>query len=288
MKNAIALLITVFFIMAITLSIGLGLRYMKDAFVSMEDESILIQNTALVHDVLKILKKNVLLNSVDSEEGLAVFLSESSFIALEIDGIKIRIEIQSARSKINPNLLKEKRSKQAFEMFLIMNNISLVYLDLLLDSSSGTKEDASYLSDMFIYKEEMFREYISSSEHLQEINEYFTQRYRNNSLASLNMQTLFYVSNDSKYSIDLNYVTPQALEVLLLCDKDRAKYLVDKHSIREELTQNEKKSLASFKTSYFEPYLYIRVHLKQNNHKSMIDFEYNIKSKKGSHFVFKV
>ena len=79
----------------------------------------------------------------------------------------------------------------------------------------------------------------------------------------------------------------------MACDSNRAEMLSLDESILEniedlQLSDEEKINIAKFQTSFFEPYLNVKIEIKQNNHSSHIIFEYNIESKKGSHFVFEV
>jgi len=43
-----------------------------------------------------------------------------------------------------------------------------------------------------------------------------------------------------------------------------------------------------FKTSFFEPYIYVVINIEQNKNNAIISFEYDIKKKKGSNFVYEI
>ncbi len=292
-KKAIALLITVLFIMAITISVGLGLKYVKNASNSVNSEQYMLQSSVVVNDVLKMLKNSAALDQINSADGLALFLEESSFIPFQSNGIKVLIEISSARAKINPNTLLDQDRLNAFKSFLITNRVNPEYASMLSDVMSGIKEDMSYNTDIFTKKPYLFRDYIASQEHLLEINDAYIKKYHDNSLKNIDMQELFYISKDKNTTIDLKHATPLAWELMLGCDENRATLLsangVAINSLDElALSDEEKKALQIFQTSFYEPYIDVKLEIIQKDVSVNIRFEYNIKLKKGSNFVFEV
>ena len=55
-----------------------------------------------------------------------------------------------------------------------------------------------------------------------------------------------------------------------------------------DLSDDENISLSKFKYSSYEPYIDVHLNIYQNSRSVYIRFEYNIKSKKGSNFVYEV
>ena len=292
-KRGIALLVTVFFIMLITLSLGVALKTIKKANNSINNEQFIFQSAMILDDVLHILKNSPELEQVTSAQNLSTFLLSSESIPFQSNGIEVIIKFSSARSKINPNTLKNTASLDAFKNFLNTRGISTVYADFLFDSMGGIREDQTYTTEIFNKNPEMFRDYIASQKHLEAINDLYINTYHDINLKSMNTKDFFYVSPDTNSSIDLNFATAQTYEILLACDAYRAEALSIDERVREkiedlQLSDEEKINLARFQTSFFEPYLDVTIDIRQNNHSSHIIFEYNVKSKKGFHFVFEV
>ena len=292
-KRGIALLVTVFFIMLITISVGVGLKYIKEGKNSINEEQFLFQSAMILDDALRMLKSSPELEQVTTAIDMSTFLLTSEIIPFESNGIEVIIEFSSARSKINPNILKNTVSLDAFKNFLITRGVSTVYADFLFDSMSGIREDQTYTTEIFNKNPEMFRDYIASQKHLEAINDLYINTYHDINLKSMNTKDFFYVSPDTNSSIDLNFATAQTYEILLACDAYRAEALSIDERVREkiedlQLSDEEKINLARFQTSFFEPYLDVTIDIRQNNHSSHIIFEYNVKSKKGFHFVFEV
>lgn len=297
-KNAIALLITILFVMAITVAIGIGLKQVKEASHHVENENFMIQTSVLLGDVMQILKTSPQLNDINSSEEFFIFLSQTSFIPLESNGIRILIQLSSARSKFNLNALEDTNTTNenrvnALKIYLSKNMINGEYVDVLLDNMGGIKEDLSYNSAIFNEKPYLFRDYIVSLNHFNEINSFYEKNYHDNNLKNVDFEKLFYFSTDKNSNIDLNYATPQTWELILGCDKTRAEQL----SLGEgayisvadlELSDDENLSLSHFNTSFFEKIVDVKIEIEENSQSGKIMFEYDINKKKGSNFVYEI
>jgi len=302
-KKGIALLITLLFIMAITVSIGIGLKYINSASNELSKENFMLENFAVINDALAMLKKSQKIALLAKEESSEVFytiLHEASFIPYENSGLNVTLELSSARSKFNPNTLIDENSTkinevkyQALKEYLKNNNLSDNYINILLDSMSGIKSDLSYRTGIYDEKPYLFRDYISSDKHLSELNDFYTSLEHNNDIKNINFNNLFYFSKNKKMAIDLNFATAEVWELILGTNKQRAKQLSAGGGFYENieslsLSDSEKLKLSRFNVSYFEPYIDVKINIQRKNQNSYIRFEYNIKSKKGSNFSYEI
>jgi hypothetical protein len=299
-KTGIALLITLLFIMAITVSIGVGLKSVNDASAEVENENFLFQSRVVTDDLITLLQESKELEALakdDSIEGLFLFLSQSGFIPFEIADLKVSMEINSARAKFNPNTLSDGNNSievqrvDALKEYVSAYRVNHTYVDILLDNMNPAS--TSYNSSIFNDNPYLFREYISSDAHLEEINAYYTQTHYDNSLKDIDLEKLFYISPDRHTKIDLNYATPEVWEMILGIDRQRAEKLslgsgsyTDIQSL--DLNDEEIKSLGRFDVSYFEPNLDIRLHINKDDRHTDIRFEYDIKNKKGLNFSYAI
>jgi len=292
-KKAIALLITVFFIMLITMSVGVGLTYVDNASKSMQSEQFTLQSSMIVEDVLKLLQ-TIDSSQINSTATLAKLLEQLSFFPpFESNGINIIIEINSARAKINPNALSTKSRLAAFKNYLMLKMVNTEYADMLWDVIGEIKEDMPYNSDIFSHKPYLFRDYITSHKHLLEINDSYMKKYHDNNLKNIDMEELFYISKNNNSTIDLNYANASAWELMLGCDEDRAEMLSANAGDYANysdigLSEEEIKALDKFQPSFFQQHVYVEIEIIQKNLSSAISFEYDIKEKKGSNFVFEI
>ncbi|MDF1883060.1 hypothetical protein JHD49_03825 [Sulfurimonas sp. SAG-AH-194-C21] len=293
-RHGIALLITIMFVIVISVAIGFGLKQVNKASSIVKNENFMYQSRIIVEDILKILKTSPDIKSLadtNSSEILFLFLSQSSFIPFESSGLEIIIHLSSAREKLNPLALKNSQERQdSIKQYFNNYNINSQYVDLLLDNMSGIKEDNSYSSMIFDENPYLFRDYITSAEHLELINDFYLKEYNDNSLSKIDFNNLFYYSTDENMSIDVNYATTEVWEMLLLTSKARAEFLSNGRGAYTDLAslnldEDEKTQLALFPISYFEPVLFVRLEIKKEQSTAEISFEYNIRTKQESNFL---
>ncbi len=301
-RSAIALMITIFFIMAISVVLGISLKQLNSATSKIENENFTLQTSVILDDVLNILRESADLNAIvkdGTKEALLVFLSQASFIPFEINGVNIIIELKSARSKLNINTLVDINSTinvdraKALERYLANYYVNMDYINMLADNMSKVKDDISYNSAIFNENPHLFRDYIASKKHLKEINDFYTKSYNENSLSKIDFEKLFYYSKDRTSKVDLNYANAELWRLLVSCDELRAEELtLNAGSYDKEedlgLREEEAHALKAFDVSYYEPYLDVSVDISKGSSSAKIRFEYDMNSKKGSNFVYEI
>jgi len=299
-RDAIALLVTIMFVIVITVAIGFGLKQVNRASQTLNDENFMFQSSMFVEDILKILQTSTELQQIaennNSIDELYMFLSEAAFIPFDSQGYDVVLQISSARAKFNPSTLNSYRA-DALRGYMSNYMVNSQYVDILVDSMSKIKEDNSYNSRIFDENPYLFRDYIASKEQLGIINDFYTTEYNDNALANIDFDELFYLSADKNTTIDLNYATPAVWELILGVSKERAELLnygggsyTDIASLH--LNSDEEERLLAFmkpvKPSFYEPILFIELTIRKNKSRAYISFEYNIKLRKGSNFAYEI
>lgn len=299
-KNGIALLMTMMFIIAITFSIGIGLKYTNNAQETLKKENFLLQTNVILEDILNILKTSKDLEQIKSEVELFIFLSQTSFIPIEYANIKIALELSSARSKFNPNTLYDFNSTDvnlekvlALKEYMSNNMVNPTYVDILLDGMGGVKEDNTYFSDIFNEKPTLYRDYITSMEHLEEFNDFYTNSFYDNSLSKVKFEDIFYFTKDKDVKIDLNYASVEVWKMMLGISDEEAtelssfagSYTKDNPPI---LGADQNQILEIFNTSYYEPYIDVQLEIIQDTLSAKIAFEYDIAKRKGYNFHYEI
>ena len=301
-KRGIALLITLLFVIAITVSIGIGLKYVNQASTAIEKEKFILQTRIAIADILKVLETSKEIDDIvknNSPEALFAFLAQSSFIPFESSGVKMFLQIHSARSKFNPNKILDKNESvtesrvESLKEYVSNYDVNPVFVDIMLDLMGGIKEDLVYNSDIFYEEPELYRDKIVSSQHFKEVKDFFELTYHENSLKNIEFDNLFYFSDDKDFKIDLNYATAEVWEMILGVDKYRAQEILQGPipyiKLEDtELSEDEKLMLSRYKTSFFEPYIYVKVEIIQSDHSAKIEFEYDLKQKKGTNFSYDI
>ena len=308
-KRGMALLITLFFIISITLAVGIGLKQVNEARSEIEKENFMIQSRVVLDDVLKILTKMSKEYSTQNDasgEGFYTFLTESAFIPFESSGVKTSIEISSARAKLNVNAIADENlsTKVALESYFESRMIGLEYMDMLFDVIKGRRVEPPYRTNIFYEKPLLFKEsnnYISSYENLKEINEFYKLSYHDNKIDKINFKNLFYFTSDNNYSLDLNCMSSSVRDTIWASD---VVYVEDEQQNEESteqssncnvdfcasLSKKQKKDLETKYNGTCKPQRHINVvvEVMQNKQSARIVFEYNMDSKKGSNFVYEL
>jgi len=301
-RGAIALLITLFFVIAITVSIGVGLKLVNKASSEVQSENFILQTSVIVDDILTILKKSEELDSIvanKSSSELFAFLSQARSMPINRDDIRVSLELKSARGRINPNILMSSPIKvnsqtvNALKQYLSKYNVNGSYVDTMLDMMGGVKEDLSYNSEIFYDKSDLFRDYIVSRQHLSEVDDFYKKTYHDDSLKNINFENLFYFSSDKNSSIDLNYASGDVWELMLGCTKQRAQTIAlgagTWSSVEDiSLKDDEKGILSKFNTSFFEPYIEVVLRIVQKNSNAKVRFEYDMRTKQGRNFSYDI
>jgi len=300
-KPAIALLITVLFVMAITVSIGIGLKHVNIASSEIQKENFMLQTRLALVDVLKILRDSEQLDYIvknKSPSALFLFISQSSFVPFESAGVRMLLQIKSARSKYNindiihdTNKTKTQNNIQNMKQFLSNNEINPDFTEMMLDVMGGVKEDLIYNSDIFYDKPSLFRDNIVSKEHFNEIKDYFELSFHENSLNRVDFDNLFSFSKDKNRKIDLNYATSEVWQMILGVDKIRADELAlaGGSYIKEEdipLESDEIDMLKMYQYGLYEPYIDVSIEIVKDNNSAKIQFEYDLVEKKGKNFSY--
>jgi len=109
----------------------------------------------------------------------------------------------------------------------------------------------------------------------------------------MNFENLFYFTKDRNVKTDINYATKEVWQMMLGCDEIRAEQLSDDGGFYTKiddllLTPDEKIALNLFNISYFEPFLDVRVEIIKGENNAKIRFEYDMKKKKGSNFIYEI
>ncbi len=281
MRDAVALLITVFFVMAITLSLGVGFKYIKDAKKSVSDEQLMLQSSAMVEDLLSIIRDSKQIKDIKDAQDLSLFLAESSFIPLSYKDSTITIEVSSAREKLNLNIFKNKERLEILKRYLLSKMVVVEFADILTDSMDGIKEDLSYHTDIFDANPNLFRNYITSYEHLDKLIEIYKNKYHDNHIKNIDIEKLFFLSKDTTTKVDLNFATSEVWELMLGCSKVRAEELSSNAGSYKQLddlnlNDEEVKMLSKFNYSFYEPFLNIKLNISQNDKQSSFEFDIGI------------
>jgi len=298
MRKGIALLITLMFVMIISVAIGYGLSQMKQASKIVQNEDLIYKSSMVLNDVLTILKTSPDVNRLADENSSAdlyTFFQTAEYLPLELANEKVIISLKSARSKLNINLLN-KKNENLFRNYFNRYMVGSSYVDILKEcmrKNQAKDEYNNYSSRLFDEHPTLFRDYIASKAHLEKINAFYIKEYGDTNLKVVPFDELFDYRADLNELLDLNYATAAVWQLILDSSKERAEILAQGAGSYESLkdlnlTPQEKINISKFKTTFFAPYILVNIEIIRQESVSKIAFVYDIKLKRGYDFVFEV
>lgn len=293
-RNAIALLITLFFIIAITAAIALSLTQLQSGQTQLKESRFQLQSSAVIEDVLSLLQSSLKISPIEDADALNLFLDSAALIPFEAEGLRVKIAIESARGKININTLSGSEAlKEALYEYLVRYNIqnSSYLVDLMSDSMGGEKD--IYLTELFDERPWLYREKIAGKRHLEQIMDYYVRTQHDHRVRNVPWDTLFRYSEHNSSGIDANYVTADVWQLMLpQISVEKAQGLVAGGIVKYEkeddlgLSGEELKQLGAFDVAYYLPRVHVDVVIQEHNSSANISFEYDVNTKKAKEFTY--
>jgi len=292
-RRGVALLITLFFIIAITAAVGVSLMNLKKSGEELHEARFLLQSGAVVEDVLALMKETDKLGAVSDADTLSVFLFSAGFIPLELKELLVKIEITSAMGHVNINTLAaSKELQQALIEYMVRFNVQDAYYmsDLLIDCMGGYKE--VYKTNIFDEMPELYRERIVSKRHFKKVIDFYVRERHDNAVNKLPWDELIRFDDNNITAVDANYITPALWQMYIPgLEEERAFELASGegtyYALKDiGLSPEESAKLAKFKLTFFQPIVRMDIEILENNSSAHMAFDYDLSTKKGKHFEF--
>jgi len=292
-RSAIALLITLFFVISVTAAVGVSMIQLRLSAEQVREGKCLIQSSMILDDLRKLLKTSPVLDKIKDADELRYFLENTSIIPVALENLNVKINIHSAMGRININSLASfKAFQEALSVYMLQYDIEDIeyFQDLLIDSMSGNQPH--YRTDVFDSKPWLYRERIVSMAHLEQIIDYYIMTRHDENIKKIPWKQLVRFSVHNDRYIDANYMTPQVWQLLLPdlnegVSTDLAKWdVVYKESGDFGLSEEDLEHLKKFRLSYYVPRLEVNVDVSRNDQNVHVAFEYDLKTKKGGNFDY--
>lgn len=292
-RRGVALLITLFFIIAMTAAVGVSLMNLRKSGEELHQARFLLQSGAVVDDVLSLMGEADKLGAVTDAESLNLFLLTAGFIPLELKELLVKIEITSAMGHININALKASKPFQD-ALIAYMNRFNVqdpVFMSALLIDCMGGYKDI-YNTGIFDEMPELYRERIVSERHFDKIVDFYIRERHDNAVTKLPWKDLIRFDDANTTILDANYITPALWQMLIPgLEEERAVEISSgggAYSSLEDidLSPERKENLAAFDLSFYEPTVHMDIEIVENNNSAKVAFDYDLTAKKGKHFEF--
>ncbi len=292
-RRGVALMITLFFIIAITAAVGVSLMNLRKSGEELHQARFLLQSGAVVDDVLSLMREADKLGAVTDAETLNLFLLTAGFIPLQLKELLVKIEITSAMGHININTLNTSKPFQdALLAYMNRYNVqdALFMSELLIDCMGGYKD--IYKTGIFDEMPELYRERIVSKRHFDKIVDFYMRERHDNAVTRLPWKDLIRFDDANATALDANYITPALWQMLIPgLEEERAVELSSGGgayaSLEDiDLSPENKANLSAFNLSFYEPTVHVDVEIVEDNSSANVAFDYDLTAKKGKHFEF--
>jgi len=215
-RRGIVLLITLFFIMAITMVLGVSLTQLKKGQDQLERTRMMAQSAIVLEDAMAMIKEyssEIDTNDSGQIDMLIGFAYPTPFplplpATSEVQGT---LGFESADSRLNINMLA--RSKPLQELFRAYCSEFYIadpdyLIRLLADASSGEKE--LYDTDLFDTMPWLYRERIVDMAHLQMLLDHYVLNYRDGNVYRIPWERLFrFGERENDALLDIAYVSAE-------------------------------------------------------------------------------
>ena len=292
-RSGVALLITLFFIIAITAAVGVSLINIQRSGKALHEARFLLQSGAVIEDVLSLMSEADKLGSVSDAETLELFLLTAGFIPLELKELLVKIEITSTMGHININSLAHVPAfQEAFIAYMARFNVQDAYYmnDLLVDCMGGYKD--VYKTNIFDELPELYRDRIVSKRHFNKVLDFYVRERHDYSVKKIPWDALIRFDEANATVLDANYIEPALWQMLLpQLQEEQAVSLADNDTLYStlqdlDITEEERQSLSPFSLGYFAPTVHLDIEIMENNSTAHVSFDYDMSTKKGKHFEF--
>jgi len=292
-RSGVALLITLFFIIAITAAVGVSLMNIQKSAKALHEARFLLQSGAVIEDVLALMSEADKLGSVSDADTLELFLLTAGFIPLELKELLVKIEITSTMGRININTLAETPAfQEAMRVYLARFNVQDAYYmnDLLVDCMGGYKD--VYKTNIFDELPELYRDRIVSKRHFNKILDFYIRERHDHSVKKIPWDALIRFDDSNATALDANYIEPALWQLFLpQIQEEQAVALADNDvlfsSLQDlDITTEERQSLSPFHIGFFTPTVHLDIEIMENNSTAHVAFDYDMSTKKGKHFEF--
>ncbi len=303
-RSGVALLVTLFFIIALTTALGISLSQLQKGSAEVYKGDRIVQSSALLEDLLLLLKSSPELKMVKDAESLNVMLQSASVIPFEAEGLEVLIRMNSEMGKLNINSLIASIPKggtfydsvliQRFNEYLQKREVQdPSYLSqILVDCMGGIK--IYYNSDIFDYEPQLYRDRIASREHLSKILDFYARMRHDGSVYHVAWDELVRFDDNLSTGLDANYVSAELWQMILpdiseeqaldLASGERVYTTLEDLSLGEE----EVAALGVFHVNTYEPKIRVSVEMLEHNRSSRMAFDYDLNSTTAKEFSYAI
>jgi len=297
-RPAIALIITLFFIMAMTLLVGISSGLSDRALKRVEKERFLIQANRISHDVVTMLGQ--ITKDLNGSDDLDMLIDLPVLLDDEVSGMHVEITFESASSKLNINSLVDENGTIQKEYYNLLENVLInnqvldpsLFLSLVADTIDSDIEERIVDSEIATLDPFYSNGEIIDMKHFNKIIEQYILMRDDLAIKEIPWSKII---STVGAKIDVNHVTPELFGEIFpnFAPDEVLEYTIgrqDTYNSMEDLEVDDftKEHLQKLGISFYEPLVKCSVLLKVNEQTGIISFYYDLSGKNASEFNIEI
>jgi len=297
-RSAIALIITLFFIMAMTLLVGISSGLSDRALKRVEKERFLIQANRISHDVVTML--NQITKDLNGSDDLDMLIDLPVLLDDEVSGMHVEITFESASSRLNINSLVDENGTIQKEYYNLLESVLInnqvldpsLFLSLVADTIDSDIEERVVDSEIATLDPFYSNGEIIDMKHFNKIIQKYIQMRDDLAINQIPWSKL--ISTVGK-NIDINHVTPELFAEIFtnFAPDEVLEYTLGRKETYNKMEDLEvddftKEYLQKLGISFYEPLIKCNVLLKVNEQTGIISFYYDLSGKNASEFNIEI
>lgn len=293
-RSGIVLLMTLFFVMAITVVVGVSLSNLQAGNAKVQEARFLAQSAITTEDTIAMFSGMETLLDGNSTLGFNIFLQTVAAIPLNNGDYEGLVSIESARGRLNINTLAgSPEFQQALLRYLQIHEVEdpQYVVTLLLDCMGGTR--AFYNSDIFERAPWLFRDRIVDGKHLHKILEHYVFNRNDAAVYNVPWEKLFRYDLNTSNELDANYVSDELWTMMLaetpVEHPPAFPEGVDLYENAEDLELDPEivtRLTEGFHLGFYSPTIQVHLQLRNASEEAEITFEYDILKKQAKEFKY--
>ena len=286
-RRAIALMVTLFFIMAISVVVGVSLLLVKKGRTVASGYTMLAQSALALEDVLAWIESSAAVKHVSDPVTFGQMIDAMAAVPLEIEGVHVTVRVEGAGGAVNINALSASPDLQErFRQYLARHHVKDTdyLIDLLLDCMEGDKPH--YRTTIIDANPQLYRERIAGIGHLEQILAFYSQERYDPAAMQLDWQALVRFDEHNATSVDLNQISAEALGMLLPRSPHAAIEAMLANRLPYEsfdalpLDDEAKAQLQDLGGVFYLPHLRISLAISTPTERAEIVFDYDLETRR--------
>ena len=292
MKKSVVLLATLFFVMVLMALVAINTQLTKKGLALSDNTKFMMQINILLKDVTHFLTQKAAF--IKDPKILALLISSDMKLDVPKASLFINVDMDSNAKRLNINKIEPETDNQKamtkpyYKLFYdILQHYNVgdmeLFLSLIRDTIDSDSTERAFESEIVLLQDDFENGGIYSMSHFKQIVDIYKKRSGDFEIDKVPWKELIQFNGDK---IDINYMSPKLLGIILNQDESEAKRLQDENSPITDMgvlvSPEDKKRLEAIGVKPFVPNIEVEVSMNVFERDADAIFSYDLKTKKAS------